>query len=74
MHEDIAIAAYLILLWRQKGSDEEVRFVDMGCGNGLLVYILAQEGFRGYGLDIRSRRIWSSLDKADLRVSLSMTR
>jgi tRNASer (uridine44-2'-O)-methyltransferase len=50
-------------------------FVDIGCGNGLLyfvllllpidltdtiqsdsVFILASEGFAGYGLDLRSRK------------------
>lgn len=31
----------------------------MGCGNGLLVYILIQEGYRGYGYDIRCRKLWS---------------
>lgn len=34
-------------------------FADLGCGNGLLVYILIQEGYKGYGYDIRSRKLWS---------------
>lgn len=30
----------------------------MGCGNGLLVYILTAEGHEGLGIDIRKRGIW----------------
>lgn len=30
----------------------------MGCGNGLLVYILSSEGHSGYGIDVRKRGIW----------------
>lgn len=37
---------------------ERVKFVDVGCGNGLLSYILAREGFKGVGLDLRSRKSW----------------
>jgi tRNASer (uridine44-2'-O)-methyltransferase len=33
-------------------------FVDVGCGNGLLVHILNSEGYEGYGFDIRSRTSW----------------
>ncbi|KAJ8976260.1 hypothetical protein NQ317_000822 [Molorchus minor] len=55
--EDIAIASYLICLWTTY-ADDVVDFVDCGCGNGLLVYILNSEGYRGYGLDIRRRPIW----------------
>ena len=61
VHEDLAIATYLCLLW---GDDEKVRFVDLGCGNGLLVYILSREGHCGTGLDLRSRKVkhFSCLD------------
>lgn len=34
--EDCAIAAFLILLWRQLYPDGRPYFVDIGCGNGLL--------------------------------------
>lgn len=61
IHEDLAIAAYLICLWQNEenfnGSFQA--FADLGCGNGLLVYILQQEGFHGYGYDIRARKLWS---------------
>ncbi|XP_050302720.1 probable tRNA (uracil-O(2)-)-methyltransferase [Anthonomus grandis grandis] len=53
--EDIAIASYLICLWKE---DRDVRFIDCGCGNGLLVYLLNQEGYEGYGVDVRRRPIW----------------
>lgn len=32
--------------------------MDLGCGNGLLVYILSSEGHRGFGIDLRKRGIW----------------
>lgn len=52
--EDLGIAAYLMLLWRDMfpGASSTTRtqwgqphggFVDIGCGNGLLVHILTQE-------------------------------
>jgi len=60
--EDIAIASYLIVLWKQEneknGSSDKQSFVDIGCGNGLLVYLLTNEGHRGIGIDLRKRNIW----------------
>lgn len=56
--EDLAIATYLICLWNKLGVSKTINFVDCGCGNGLLVYILNQEGFKGYGIDLRARKIW----------------
>ncbi|KAL2884865.1 tRNA (uracil-O(2)-)-methyltransferase [Ceratocystis lukuohia] len=35
-------------------------FVDIGCGNGLLVHILRQEGYHGWGFDARDRRSWDT--------------
>jgi tRNASer (uridine44-2'-O)-methyltransferase len=35
-------------------------FVDIGCGNGLLVYILISEGYPGYGFDARERKTWET--------------
>lgn len=62
VYEDVAIATYLLLLWEkerlEKGTRELQSFVDLGCGNGLLVYILSSEGHRGTGIDLRRRRIW----------------
>jgi len=55
VHKDIAIATYLMLLW----NETKPKFVDMGCGNGLLVHILNSEGYRGIGLDVRSRKMWT---------------
>ncbi|GJJ10355.1 hypothetical protein Clacol_004581 [Clathrus columnatus] len=34
-------------------------FVDLGCGNGILTHILISEGFKGEGIDLRSRHSWS---------------
>lgn len=35
-------------------------FVDIGCGNGLLVYILISEGYPGFGFDARERKTWTT--------------
>ncbi|XP_022120423.2 probable tRNA (uracil-O(2)-)-methyltransferase [Pieris rapae] len=55
VYEDISIATYLLLLW---GNTSNTTFVDVGCGNGLLVYILTMEGCKGLGVDVRKRGIW----------------
>ena len=63
IHEDIGIAVYLMLLWNES-TKCPITFADVGCGNGLLVYILTQEGLgRGVGFDLRERKIWSTLRK-----------
>lgn len=62
IYEDLAITAYLIALWRKTSSHPKA-FADLGCGNGLLVYILTEEGYLGYGYDVRSRNIWSYYPK-----------
>ena len=63
VYEDIAIAAYLLLLWEKErfetGTSNLQSFIDLGCGNGLLVHILFNEGHsRGLGIDLRRRKIW----------------
>ncbi|XP_032513378.2 probable tRNA (uracil-O(2)-)-methyltransferase isoform X1 [Danaus plexippus] len=60
VYEDIAIATYLLLLWEEYGPQT---FVDVGCGNGLLVYILTMEGHFGLGVDVRKRKIWDMYPK-----------
>lgn len=72
--EDILIAAFLIELWDDmygsKIVDDPVHgkvgfpgFVDIGCGNGVLVDILLKEGYKGYGFDARKRMTWSTFDE-----------
>ena len=63
--EDLSIAAFLTELWADMygGNDGAVPaafpgFVDVGCGNGLLVHILNAEGYKGWGFDARKRRSW----------------
>lgn len=59
--EDIAIAAFLIEFWKIiYPSKEAFEFRDLGCGNGILVYILVMEGYRGEGIDARARKSWLS--------------
>lgn len=72
IYEDIAIASYLIVLWKHERERNAIAglqsFVDLGCGNGLLVYILSQEGHKGYGIDLRKRKIWDQFPaETDLR-------
>ena len=77
--EDLAIAAFLIELWRDTYSLQDSHnckevdqnnckdaakpkfpgFVDIGCGNGVLVYVLLSEGYDGWGFDARERKTWS---------------
>ncbi|CAG9808178.1 unnamed protein product [Chironomus riparius] len=67
IYEDIAIAAYLITFWKSQ-QEKKQSFLDFGCGNGLLVAILSLEGYKGYGIDLRKRKIWSKFDSSiDLR-------
>ena len=64
IHEDIGIASYLCCLWKEQYNEKArslVKFIDVGCGNGLLVYLLNKEGFSGIGIDVKSRNIWSTL-------------
>ncbi|KAH8171606.1 putative adoMet-dependent methyltransferase domain-containing protein [Sarocladium implicatum] len=57
--EDLSIAAFLMELWADTYKDREFPgFVDIGCGNGLLVHLLVKEGYRGWGFDARSRKSW----------------
>ncbi|KAK4466912.1 hypothetical protein QBC42DRAFT_215822 [Cladorrhinum samala] len=62
--EDLCIAAFLIELWRDmyagEGRQPFPGFVDIGCGNGLLVWILNREGFEGWGFDARARKSWAN--------------
>ncbi|MCJ1308745.1 tRNA(Ser) Um(44) 2'-O-methyltransferase [Agyrium rufum] len=42
-------------------------FVDVGCGNGVLVDVLLQCGYWGWGFDARRRKTWSILSPAAQR-------
>ncbi|TDZ55058.1 tRNA (uracil-O(2)-)-methyltransferase [Colletotrichum trifolii] len=58
--EDLGIAAFLIELWAEMYRDTPFPgFVDIGCGNGLLVWLLIQEGYSGWGFDARARKSWA---------------
>ncbi|RIA86528.1 hypothetical protein C1645_779488 [Glomus cerebriforme] len=60
--EDIAIASWLIALWEleriEQKSSKLQTFIDLGCGNGLLTFILSSEGYVGFGIDLKKRKIW----------------
>ncbi|KAI4136437.1 MAG: hypothetical protein L6R39_007785 [Caloplaca ligustica] len=80
--EDLSIAAFLIELWkdmyRSSGSKQSTKgpsdsrpefpgFVDIGCGNGVLVDILLREGYRGWGFDARNRKSWAIFEPSTQR-------
>lgn len=68
--EDIAIAAFLVVLWDQmygENGAHNFEFVDVGCGNGLLVHLLLSEGFRGWGVDARARKSWATYPESTRR-------
>ncbi|KAJ2801756.1 tRNA(Ser) Um(44) 2'-O-methyltransferase, partial [Coemansia furcata] len=68
VYEDIAIASWMVCLWQQDSENLRPTFVDLGCGNGLLVDLLTAEGYVGYGVDQCSRKVWSHYGQAvDLR-------
>lgn len=57
--EDLSIAAFMIELWADMyGHGPFPGFVDIGCGNGLLVHVLNREGYHGWGFDARARKSW----------------
>lgn len=61
MYEELAIAAYLMTLFdkeRESTGGPKQSFVDLGCGNGFLTYLLIAEGYPGKGYDIQRRGIW----------------
>ncbi|KAJ5731566.1 DUF1613-domain-containing protein [Penicillium malachiteum] len=71
--QDLKIAAFLIELWREiygaRPASESISdtvsltrfpgFVDIACGNGVVVYVLLMEGYSGWGFDARRRDTWT---------------
>ncbi|KAL4977893.1 hypothetical protein BDW66DRAFT_149622 [Aspergillus desertorum] len=43
----------------EEGPGQFPGFVDIACGNGVLVYILVSEGYCGWGFDARRRKTWN---------------
>ena len=39
-------------------------FVDIGCGNGVLVDTLLREGYSGWGFDARRRKTWATFEES----------
>lgn len=72
--EQLSLAACLIELWRSMygaipAAEQEQSlkntvpfpgFVDLACGNGILVYILLMEGYKGLGFDACRRKSWET--------------
>ncbi|CAG8428903.1 unnamed protein product [Penicillium salamii] len=64
--EQLSVAACLIELWKimYKTDTQSVptlpKFVDIACGNGILVYVLCMEGYECSGYDACHRRSWDT--------------
>ena len=66
--EQLSLAACLIELWKSMCKTESENesqpivpnFVDIACGNGILVYVLRMEGYEGSGYDASRRKSWST--------------
>jgi tRNASer (uridine44-2'-O)-methyltransferase len=74
--EQLSLAACLIELWRNMYNAVPVTeqsslslskttvpfpgFVDIACGNGILVYVLVMEGYQGFGYDACRRKSWTT--------------
>ncbi|KAJ5110109.1 hypothetical protein N7532_002754 [Penicillium argentinense] len=69
----LRIAAFVIESWRcmygiaptneayeAKSPSKFSGFVDVACGNGVLVYVLLMEGYEGWGFDACRRTSWSA--------------
>uniref|UniRef100_A0A8R1DFG4 tRNA (uracil-O(2)-)-methyltransferase n=1 Tax=Caenorhabditis japonica TaxID=281687 RepID=A0A8R1DFG4_CAEJA len=63
--EDCGIASYINSLVECDILPKFKKYVDIGCGNGLLVHLLNKIGYTGYGVDVRQRHVWKSLFKDD---------
>ncbi|CAC5399348.1 TRM44 [Mytilus coruscus] len=65
------------ILWKKEREKKKLEclqsFVDLGCGNGLLVHLLASEGHAGIGLDIRKRKIWNMYGKETVLKEVTVT-
>ncbi|KAI9659685.1 MAG: tRNA(Ser) Um(44) 2'-O-methyltransferase [Trizodia sp. TS-e1964] len=63
--EDLGIAAFLLELWKDMYPQGKAfpGFVDIGCGNGVLVDILLREGYTGSGFDARKRKTWATFSE-----------
>lgn len=71
--EDLGIVTFIILLWRTmfpQTNGKPPAYVDVGCGNGLLVYLLSKEGFSGYGVDVQARKSWDHYRNCSSEVDL----
>lgn len=58
--DDLASSVENLEVKEHKSKPSFPGFVDIGCGNGLLVYILISEGYSGFGFDARERKTWDT--------------
>ena len=80
--EQIGIAAFLLELWKDmyapldSTNDSKSEkppfpgFVDVGCGNGILVELLLSEGYSGWGGEGHRRKTWATLKPETQRALL----
>jgi tRNASer (uridine44-2'-O)-methyltransferase len=58
--DDLSSSVETLDVKEQSSKPQFPGFVDIGCGNGLLVYILVSEGYPGSGFDARERKTWET--------------
>lgn len=77
LYEEMSLAAYILELFdRAPAADEGAfkhKFVDLGCGNGLLTFFLHAEGYSGWGIDIRARRMWDVYSSRPVLIEEAIT-
>jgi len=77
--EQLGIVSHLVHIWSQlytrpsKNKSDDVcdqgrkrvwkGFVDIGCGNGVVVDVLNKEGWSGWGFDARYQTSWARFDQ-----------
>ncbi|KAI3653648.1 hypothetical protein MP228_001595 [Amoeboaphelidium protococcarum] len=63
--EDISILTFLHCLFKQQKSNsmEDLYFIDIGCGNGFLTYLLGKQNWNGLGFDQAKRALWDVLQE-----------
>ncbi|KAI8873748.1 DUF1613-domain-containing protein [Ramicandelaber brevisporus] len=75
--EDVGIVSWLENLWKSTvdekiGGTKRIQCIDLGCGNGVLSYLLHMRGYGVAGIDLASRKTWVVLN--ELAPNLALTK
>jgi len=64
---------HLMFLSSYEGKTDELKLLDIGCGNGSLIYKARELGFDVYGIDIDSKSIQAAKEKLGLKNVYNMS-